>query len=203
MKYKVDLSYYADAENPCDFQDGFTVHSFSKRHVNFLDPSKIGIFPDDYGDPEVSSKDENGKPNKYKKLFDRGLMFALSYYEHSNCVWSLKGEGPSCRWDSVSLAGVIVLDEEIFKGMRWKKKENAAREFLKEYTAWCNGEVYAFSIEDENGEVVDSCCGFYDAKHMFETISSENDFGENPEFEFTGDCPWLADYHTIETGVKV
>ncbi|MEO6159046.1 MAG: hypothetical protein ABIQ39_15625 [Ilumatobacteraceae bacterium] len=37
--------------------------------------------------------------------------------------------------------------------------ENLALE-IKEYGAWCNGEVYTISVSDQNGDVVESCGGF-------------------------------------------
>ncbi len=200
MKYKVSINYDEATESPCEW-GGFTVHSFSPRHVNHIRPEKIGIMLNADGDPWVSSKDEYGKPNEYKRLFDRGLMFALDLYQHGNCSWSLHGEGTQCRWDTSRCAGVIILDESEWKGKHWKTKEKAARAFLETYTKWCNGEVYYYTVEDEDGETVDSCGGFYGGEDLFDALSSCANFGDNPEFEFEGDCAWLADYHSIKTGV--
>jgi hypothetical protein len=198
MRYKVTLSHDDCVESPAETQDGFQIFSFNTRHINFRHPEHFGVMPDKDGDPFFSSKDENGKPNPYKKLYNRNLLFVLSCYQHSGTAWSLSGEGPQCQWDTCSIAGVLILDEKSFKGMRRAKKLENARSFLKDYSAWCNGEVYGYNIEDENGNHIDSCYGFYESEYMFECISLL-EFGDNPEFEFDGDCSWLANYHSIRT----
>jgi hypothetical protein len=32
---------------------------------------------------------------------------------------------------------------------------------VETYDNWCNGQVFCYGIEDENGEEIESCCGFY------------------------------------------
>jgi hypothetical protein len=46
-----------------------------------------------------------------------------------------------------------------------------------EYTNWAQGNVYGFTIEDENGEYIDSCWGFIsdDAGELFEMMSGYMD----------------------------
>lgn len=192
MKYKVTIEYDSDVENPIEMNDGCEIHSF---HINHRSPTDFGINIDQCGNVSFSKKE-------FRDLEKRNLVFILSCYQHSGTSWSLKGEGMQCNFDNVEIAGILILDKEIFKGMRKAKKENAARAILKEYNAWCNGEVYYYSIEDETGFHVDSCGGFCDAEHMFETISSCADFGDDPEFEFIGQGSSLSEYHTIKQITK-
>lgn len=35
------------------------------------------------------------------------------------------------------------------------------REKIEEYDSYLRGDVYEYIIEDPNGEIVESCCGFY------------------------------------------
>ena len=44
---------------------------------------------------------------------------------------------------------------------------------LETYTKWCNGEVYAFTLYDEQGNVEESCGGFYDINDIREHLSDE------------------------------
>ena len=44
---------------------------------------------------------------------------------------------------------------------------------LAEYTSWANGEVYAFTLYDEKGEVEESCGNFYDIEGIREYLPGE------------------------------
>lgn len=88
-------------------------------------------------------------------------------YEHSGI--SFNTTGYNCPWDS-GLIGLIYVDrkriheEFSVKRISSALKErilNTLRSEVDEFSAWANGEVYGFSIEDENGDVLDSCGGFY------------------------------------------
>src|SRR5688500_1507887 len=76
------------AENPHDNWDGFgKIISLGNRHVNF---DRDAVEDAVENDPDV---------------------VLLSYFEHSNCIWSVSGElppGANCPWDSVEFAGVWV-----------------------------------------------------------------------------------------------
>lgn len=196
MMLKITLEYDLEAENPCEIYD-LTVHSFSPKHINYMSPEKVGIYSDFDGDPELSSRDENGKPNKYKKLFDSGFLFPLSCYQNGNILWSLKGEGPQCRFDTAPIAGIIILDKDKWKGRHWKTKEDVARSFLKIYSDWCNGLVYQYRIEEQDGSLLDSCCGYYDARIMFSDISVALP-SEAMGVEFEGECAWLSNHYSLD-----
>lgn len=40
---------------------------------------------------------------------------------------------------------------------------------IEEYSAWCTGDVYGYVIEDENGNELDSCWGFYGQDYAIES----------------------------------
>ena len=69
------------------------------------------------------------------------------------------------------------------------------------YSEWCKGNVYGYSVEDEKGEIIDSCWGFYDVGEKGKT--GVDDMAEqvraavngDPDVTFEGDCVWLKDYH--------
>jgi hypothetical protein len=132
----------SDTENPCD-SDQFKVHSFSRRHSNFKDPNELGL----------------GKVGLRRKL-EAKTAFILSYFEHGDCVWSLEGEGPSCPWDSVRVAGLLVWEGKPNDiGKTPAQREAAARSFIENYTDWCNGRCYHWRVETLDGKEVNSCSG--------------------------------------------
>jgi hypothetical protein len=166
----VGLHHDQFPENPTEYSD-WRVVSLCRRHTSF---------------GEIEDNDE------LQRQVNEGTAFLLSYFEHGLCRWSLSGEGPQCPWDSVHFAGVLYWEGEE------KPTEEQARSFIETYTEWCNGSVYGYTIEDEEGEIDDSCFGFYgnDLDYMFEELS----YGIRPfdKVRFVGDASHLSDYHQIK-----
>ena len=40
------------------------------------------------------------------------------------------------------------------------KADSYAKTALESYSAWCNGSVYGWIVEDEDGETLESCWGY-------------------------------------------
>ena len=76
-----------DVGNPCEEMDGEgTVRSFSRKHINQIDPDEA---------VSILKKDK--------------MAVALSYFEHGQGTWMIQGENqgyPDWRWDGVTFAGV-------------------------------------------------------------------------------------------------
>ena len=188
---KLTLHYDTDLENPCE-HDGWKVYSFGRRHANFRHPDDLGLGTIDPGTglPKINN------PGLRSKLRN-GLAFFLSYYEHGQCLWFLNGEQPpgvEFTWDGVKIAGLLVWEAKASDlGPRTcdGRRQDAA-DFLQTYTAWCNGEGYGYCIEDEDGNHVDSCYGFYDPESMFEQIQPHL---EGQPYEVQGEVGWLANHH--------
>lgn len=140
-----------DAENPLEY-DGWRVVSFSRRHQNFGSPEKY------FGETEDG---ERYPLIGLRSKLRAGTAFLLSYYEHGSCVWSLRGEGPRCRWDSVDVAGVLLWEGDIRNlGPRdYSGREKDARTVLEAYTDWCNGMAMWYSIGDAEGDKSFAGCG--------------------------------------------
>lgn len=182
----------ADDPSDCGIYEFF---SFNSRHVNFKHPNEFGLCPGKNGDPYFSIA-------KFRNLYKRGLIYILSCYQHSGIVWSMKGEGPQCQFDTAQVAGLICLNETEHKRLRLKRREEIARSYLKEYNQYINGEVYGFTIEekiDEDGEetkFIDSCGGYYDAEQMiedaFESIP-KNQTDRDIVYKYEGDAKFLID----------
>jgi hypothetical protein len=159
------IAYDQGAEGPDSMCDGWKVISFCRRHSNFEHPDKY----------------RTCKPASlgfYRKL-ETGLAFWLSYYEHGLCRWSMRGEGPQCRWDSVDVAGVLLWtsDPAGLGAKTYEDRAADARRFLEEYTEWCNGHCYWFSLETPEQQL-ESCGGFIGADQLAEAVNEALEDGD-------------------------
>jgi DNA-binding Lrp family transcriptional regulator len=88
-------------------------------------------------------------------------------YDHSGQSISVNPFG--CRWDSGQLGYIYcskekALKEYCVKIVTAKLRLEVLRYMegeIKTYNQYLNGDVYGFKIEDENGEELNSCYGFY------------------------------------------
>lgn len=183
------VSYDESPPNPCEDTDGMGImYSFSRKHGNYL---KM-----DY----PTSRDECEKI--LRRDFGKYIQI-LGYFEHGQCDWHLSGcrpAGTECdyRWDGCSFAGMWVPDEVILaelKKIRGVEAKMAyavgcAEACCKTYTQWCNGEVYAYSVDiydvkktDDDAVydmesdyrhtealASDSCCEYYGYDDVIEAL---------------------------------
>jgi hypothetical protein len=95
------------------------------------------------------------------------VILPLYLYDHSGITMNTTGF--SCGWDS-GRVGFIYLDKDtILKEWEYKKLTKERRKKLEDYLRtevqtydqYLTGDVYWYGITDENGELVDSCGGYY------------------------------------------
>lgn len=90
------------------------------------------------------------------------FILPLSFYEHS--AVKLYAGSPCCQWDS-GYVGFAYVERKKYAHEKnfeeWAEKCIDAE--CKIYTQHLNGWVYSFTVTNEEGEVVDSCGGFYDS----------------------------------------
>lgn len=94
-------------------------------------------------------------------------IFGLEAYIHSGVVLSLTVEGnfPDRQWDVSQLGAVFVAKEE------WKTRAEARKAaigLIETWNCYLSGSVYGFMVKDENGDVIDSCWGFYESEYQAE-----------------------------------
>lgn len=95
------------------------------------------------------------------------IALPLYLYDHSGITMSTRPF--SCPWDSGQVGYIWVTKEKIreeFKVKRVTEKiEEKALKFLRDevyiYDLHIRGEIYGYVIEDDQGEHIDSCWGFY------------------------------------------
>ena len=160
------INYDRDTESPND-NYGFALYSFSRKHLSFKHPENFFTEGNDGLIPNIGIR---------RKLSCK-TAFLLSYYEHGQCSWTLQNEGSSCPWDSSNFAGILVWEEKPSDlGKDYDAREKSARCFLEEYTNWCNGQCFYYSIErtDTVEDLDDSCGGFIGSEWVLEHLKDEH-----------------------------
>jgi len=173
----INVVYDEYAENPIhDYEDiSFYClnkhYALSKPKYNFTDYDEMilimakEILPDSvlnwkwieeglyYG----FSSEEN------EKLLDimHKYAYILPVYMYSHSGITINTSGFSCSWDSGHI-GYIAISKRKAKELKLKKE--TAYDYLvgvvKSVDAYITNEVYGVLIEDESGEIIDSCFGF-------------------------------------------
>jgi len=101
------------------------------------------------------------------------IMMPIYVYEHGGIT--MRTSGFSCQWDS-GQAGFIYISKAEARKM-WgkamsKKQVQWIDECMTERVAYlaaiCEGSIYGYSIEDEEGDVLDSCWGFVETEYPME-----------------------------------
>lgn len=107
-------------------------------------------------------------PTEYENILPKGsVVLPLYLYDHSGIT--MKTTPFSCPWDSGQVGFIYVTPEKIreeYSVKRITKKiiEKCKAVLVSEvatYDSYISGEVYLVVEKDENGEVVDSCGGYY------------------------------------------
>lgn len=104
------------------------------------------------------------------------IYLPVYLYEHSGIT--INTTGFSCPWDSGQLGYIFVDKKKVREEFGWKRispqREKQIQKYLKgeieTFDQYLRGEVYGFIVEDEEGNHVDSCYGFYDWDTMKEYI---------------------------------
>jgi hypothetical protein len=156
MLKRVIIEPDPDPESPCR-EDGFRVVSFIDRLTTYENPENY---------IEVTGRGQFRPATiGLRRKIAGQTAFWLSYFEHGEGAWSLMGEGAQCRWDTTMLAGVLLYGGKA-SNIRRENRAEQARLFLETYNEYFNGHVYAWTIEDMDGNVLDGCCGYYGGDHL-------------------------------------
>lgn len=103
-----------------------------------------------------------------------GAALPLYVYEHSGITMNTSGF--SCEWDSGQVGYICISAEKIKEHFIVKRISKKTRDLaiellnseVTEYDQYLTGDVWNFSIENNDGEIIDSCCGFYGYKYCEE-----------------------------------
>jgi len=98
-------------------------------------------------------------------------VYPVVKYDHSGVSYSL---GTAQGWD-YSNNGFYIITDRTAKALGTAKKdfEQVIKQEIETYNSWINNEVYGFTLFNEQGEVIDSCWGFYDFEGIREHLPKE------------------------------
>jgi hypothetical protein len=155
------VTYDDCAESPREW-DNLTKMLFFGKHKHLGD--KHNINADDYNG-------WNELEEAIKKEYDVVMIKKVYAYIHSGMTISTQPF--SCPWDSGVLGFVIITKADLRKEYNWKvltqkrinevynRLDNIMDGEVKVLDYYVSGDVYGFRIEDKNGDIEDSCYGFY------------------------------------------
>ncbi len=177
----------ASEDSPNDWEGGWKLYSFNRKHRSYKNPEEFGI----------AERHRNGRytlTKSMRKQLDERKAFIVSYYEHGGCIWSLPDDAPKCLFDTVLTAGLLVNRPEGIASHT--EAEKSAKEFLRAYTQWCNGDIWFYdwaSIEEPRAE--DACGGYYGLDGLIAGIVESFNYHKVTSVEFAdkNTCDLLRD----------
>ena len=113
---------------------------------------------------------------------DKGIevvaIYPINKYEHSGVSYSVGSK----RGFDYSNCGFYIITKESAKEVGVEREDylKVIESELETYNKWANGEVYQFVLFDKNGEVEDSCSGFYEIEAIRDHLSKS---WENEDLE--------------------
>lgn len=168
-----DIAIYVDEcpENPREWDNlGKILYSSDRYTLGDINTDNmLEYFNNEYSIVESEGYSlTEAEEVRIKKWVEKNIvMFPVYAYIHSGIA--LKMSGFSCPWDS-GQSGVVyatkqrIRDEYSIKRITKKIRDKVRSCFEAEiqvFSDYLNGSVYYYSIEDENGENVDSCGGYF------------------------------------------
>lgn len=178
----ITIDYDSDVECPTEWGCEWSLYSFCRKHGNFKQPYSFITWDNE--------RNVVGSNIGMRRKLNVGTAFLLSYFEHGQCVWSLKGEGPQCQWDTAQVAGILIWEHPVKElgPKTYTGRVKDARIFLDTYTKWCNGDCYYYCIEDAEENCVDSCGGYIGTEYMIRMLKEEHPelFDGSADVEYKG-----------------
>ena len=157
----IEIDTDEDCRNPRKDHDNAGKLVIYEGH-DFMGVNELGgtfFPPQDY--PSWDALDD-----AVQAAFPKAEILPVYRYEHSGVAYNTTGFNDP--WDSgrvgFTLCTYATMLHEwgkkiVTKGVREKARACMVSE-LSEYSAWANGDCYAFAVLDPDGEELESCCGF-------------------------------------------
>jgi len=139
---------------------GYEIEVWRDMDTDIFDPEKnytkeelmLVSFHSNYGNHHgFSEPEEVIEYAKDKKMY----IYPVFMYEHSGVAFSLSDFGD--RWDSGQY-GFLLIRKKDYKSK--KQADKFAQSWIKEYSARANGEIYGFTVNSSDGEMIESIGGY-------------------------------------------
>lgn len=170
---RLEIWYDNDSENPRLGSLGWFI-TCDKRHSSPDNSEELKSLIQNAGE-ESANQAEHIKnieveieANGYGKVL---AIYPIVKHDHGGVSYS---RGTSHGFDD-SNNGFYIITEKTLKISGVKKKLWTAviDDELKIYNAWANGEIYGYTLYDENGEQAVSVGGFYDLESIQDELPAE------------------------------
>ena len=125
------------------------------------------------GDDQFNPDDYEGWDELKKELVENlnaVVVLPLYLYDHSGITMYTDGDTAYRQheaWDAGQVGFIYVSEEDVIKEYGSKSKKNLAlaekvlKAEIETYDQYLRGDIWCVTVEDEDGEVIDSLCGLY------------------------------------------
>lgn len=165
LRIRIELD--DDPQNPCKDLD------MAGTMVCFHDRYNLGHTGGNRGKQDYARKEYRGlwrEPSDFEEWWEEhgvgGIRLPLRLYDHSGLTMSVgSGASPfdSGGWDSGQVGWIFITHDEILR--EWtsdqEKAEACLRAEVETYDQYLTGQVYGYVVEDDDGNHLDSCYGFF------------------------------------------
>ena len=148
MTYQLEITHDPYPENPRSWDNAATMWCAHRRY--------------NLGDEQVDTTNYDSWDDALSTI-DHIVVLPLYLYDHSGIT--MRTTPFSCGWDSGRVGWITMSKEQIlntFGGKRVTAKRKQQALEVAIYDAYLTGEVYEYVIMDADGDVVESCCGYFD-----------------------------------------
>ena len=126
-----------------------------------------------------------------KKEFDAVVILPLFLYDHSGISMRTYSHGVHAGWDGGYVGFIYATKADILKEYNKNKLSKSLLEKAKKiliqevetYSQYLEGDVWNFVIEDEEGNHIVSCGGFYGMEWAIEEVKSQLDYASKEKAE--------------------
>lgn len=118
------------------------------------------------------------------EIYESSDNIALPLYLYDHSGITMNTSGFSCPWDSGQVGIIYVSIKKVKKEFNWKvltaKRKLQIEQYLKNevktYDQFLTGDVWYYSIEDNEGESIDSCGGFFGYEYCLQEAREAIDY---------------------------
>ena len=174
---RLEVQYDVGTESPRGYSN---IGVFVWLDRNSIDPEPGTVYKEAVLDTEgqaTSTENHIELMKKYLEADSDGIVeiYPVHKYEHGNIVYGL---GRAFGFDYSNKGFYFVLKTKLKEvigtdEVEPKEIERIISNELEIYSQWANGEVYIFTLFDEQGEEIKSCGGFYFLESIKEYLPNE------------------------------
>lgn len=171
---KLVIEYENDPQSPREWDN---LGYFITQDRRYNSPDRNELLQAIVKDTSEDATDQNDHIKRIKKAIHEQTnekvlaIYPIVKYEHSGVSYSL---GTKHGFDYLNNGFYIVTDKTAkLLGTPKKSFEKVIAGELETYTKYVNGEVYGYILYNDNGQIEDSVCGFYDIEAIRENLPEE------------------------------